>query len=239
MTERSLTHQFRPRQVGTVSSCRRFATVAGIAATAVAIAALSACGETAGGRGASGGHSEPVGSPGSVKASSGSGEPLAALLSRRSQPPPVDVGSSARLADDRLDSRYICGGRGSSPPVTWRRLPSNAKQIVVFVVTLGHGAPLLNWAVGGLMPTMRGLRAGKLPADAVVGRNSFGRDAYSVCPTASRRSSVLSFVVVAVTHPLTLRPDFDASRLLDELTRPGAHEGSLVMVARDDGNTRG
>ena len=159
--------------------------------------------------------------------------PLAALLSQqRNAPPPIEVATTARGADGVIGRRYTCRGADQSPPVQWSGVPRGAKEIVVFVVTLGHSPPTLNWAVAGLRPSLGGILAGRLPVRSIVGRNSFGNAAYSVCPRASAVPVVMSIVVVALPRRLSLRRGFDASTLFTEVTKPGGHHGSVVMLAR-------
>ena len=158
--------------------------------------------------------------------------PLAALLSRqRSEPRPIAVTTTARGSGGVIGHRYTCRGADQSPPLRWSGVPRGAKEIVVFVITLGHAPPTLNWAVAGLRPSLGGILAGRLPVRSIVGRNSFGNAAYSVCPRASTVPVVMSIVVVALPRRLTLRRGFDASTLFTEVTKPGGHHGSVVMLA--------
>jgi len=102
----------------------------------------------------------------------------------------------------------------------------------VFVITLGHAPPTLNWAVAGLRPSLGGILAGRLPVRSIVGATALETLAYSVCPRASTVPVVMSIVVVALPRRLTLRRGFDASTLFTGVTKPGGHHGSVVMLAR-------
>jgi phosphatidylethanolamine-binding protein (PEBP) family uncharacterized protein len=53
----------------------------------------------------------------------------------------------------------------------------------------------------GLKPTVKELRAGQLPAGAVVGRNSAGQDRYYVCPPKGKQVEYGVFVY-AFPHAL-------------------------------------
>jgi phosphatidylethanolamine-binding protein (PEBP) family uncharacterized protein len=155
---------------------------------------------------------------------------LALLLGHKTEPPPIAVTTTARGSGGVIGRRYTCRGADQSLPVRWSGVPRGAKEIAVFVITLGHSPPTLNWAVAGLAPSLGGILAGRLPARSIVGRNSFGNAAYSVCPTASTVPIILSIVVVALPRRLTLHRGFDASTLFTEVTKPGGHHGSVVML---------
>jgi phosphatidylethanolamine-binding protein (PEBP) family uncharacterized protein len=205
--------------------------LAGLAAIGVIAVLPVGCGDQ---RGSSSGkvmRSHTAAPP--VSAHGASEAPLAALLSRqRSEPRPIAVTTTARGPGGVIDRRYTCRGADHSPPLRWSGVPRGAKEIVVFVVTLGHAPPTLNWAVAGLRPSLGGILAGRLPVRSIVGRNSFGNAAYSVCPRASAVPVVMSIVVVALPRRLTLRRGFDASTLFTGVTKPGGHHGSVVMLAR-------
>jgi phosphatidylethanolamine-binding protein (PEBP) family uncharacterized protein len=204
--------------------------LAGLAAIGVIAVLLVGCGDQ---RGSSSGkvmRSHTAAPP--VSAHGASEAPLAALLSRqRSEPRPIAVTTTARGPGGVIDRRYTCRGADQSLPVRWSGVPRGAKEIAVFVITLGHSPPTLNWAVAGLRPSLGGILAGRLPARSIVGRNSFGNAAYSLCPTASAVPVILSIVVVALPRRLTLHRGFDASALFTEATKSAGYHGSVVMLA--------
>lgn len=151
------------------------------------------------------------------------------LLSRRSVPPPIKVASTALTSGGVISSRYTCRGANISPPVTWKSVPSDTKELLVFVKTLQLGGSTLNWAVAGLNPSRHGLEAGTLPLEAIVGRNSYGTDAYSVCPSDS---AAVSIGVIALPRVISVHQGFAPSTLTSVFSEPGARQGSVVMLAR-------
>lgn len=169
---------------------------------------------------------KPALKPGASKA------PRRASLSRRSVPPPIKVASTARTSDGVIGRRYTCGGANISPSVTWKGVPSDAKELLVSVHTLQPGGWTLNWAVAGLSPSMHGLEAGKLPSGAIVGRNSYGRDAYSVCPSKGTAAALVSIGVIALPHVISVHQGFAPSTLTNAVSEPGARQGSVLMRAR-------
>ncbi|MGN6167404.1 MAG: YbhB/YbcL family Raf kinase inhibitor-like protein, partial [Solirubrobacteraceae bacterium] len=49
------------------------------------------------------------------------------------------------------------------------------------------GGPFTHWALAGIPPTTRDLRAGEAPPGAVAGRNGFGKTGYGgPCPPAGK-----------------------------------------------------
>lgn len=154
-----------------------------------------------------------------------------ALLGPRKSPPPFPVASTARTSAGGIDRLYTCQGRDISPPVTWKHIPRATKELLVFVESLGHGPTTINWAVAGLKPSLSGLAAGTIPSGAIVGRNSFGKDAYSVCPAKNPTQSLISIVVVAVPRRLSLQPGFDPIALIKATVTSQAHTGSVLMTA--------
>ena len=169
---------------------------------------------------------QPASKPGASEA------PPLALLSPRSAPPPIKVASTARTSGGVIGSRYTCGGANISPSVTWKGVPSDAKELLVFVNTLQSGGSTLNWAVAGLSPSLHGLEAGKLPSGAIVGRNSYGRSAYSVCPGKGTAPAVVSIGVIALPRVISVHQGFAPGALTNVVSEPGARQGSVVMHAR-------
>lgn len=120
----------------------------------------------------------------------------------------------------RLDTRNTCDGADVWLPFTWSGVPNGAAELALFVVNLRpvNEAVFVDWAVAGLSPAARGISAGALPAGAIVGRNSFGRLGYSICPPKGRSETYIARLV-ALSHPLHPRPGFDAKALYLEAER--------------------
>jgi phosphatidylethanolamine-binding protein (PEBP) family uncharacterized protein len=120
-----------------------------------------------------------------------------------------------------LSREFTCDGAGRSPAFRWRGIPTNADEVTLFVVSarpINHKL-FFDWAVAGLSPKLSGLEAGHLPSGAIVGRNGFGRTAYSICPSGSAPESYF-FELSAPTkrtsaqtgfEPLTVRNQADQS----------------------------
>jgi phosphatidylethanolamine-binding protein (PEBP) family uncharacterized protein len=141
----------------------------------------------------------------------------------------VGVESSARMPNGVIMPRYTCKGANISVPVSWVGVTTEAKEIVILVRTLqagGHFA--VNWAVAGIMPSLGGIPAGKLPPGAVVGRNSLGQVGYSLCPAKGAPTGLVVIAVNAVPHKLGLHQGFDSAAVTGLAVHPGVQWGSAL-----------
>jgi phosphatidylethanolamine-binding protein (PEBP) family uncharacterized protein len=119
-----------------------------------------------------------------------------------------------------LAKRYTCDGQDTSFPVQWNGIPHGTAELVLVVLNFRavHGRFVFAWAVAGLSPKLRGLAAGRLPPGAVIGRNGFGQDGYSICPPSGTRESY-AVKVIALPHKIAAQPGFDALTLYQEAER--------------------
>jgi phosphatidylethanolamine-binding protein (PEBP) family uncharacterized protein len=108
--------------------------------------------------------------------------------------------------------RYTCEGGNVSPPLQWGKLPADATQLFLIALGLNPGSGgAIRWAVAGIDPASGGFGAGKLPAGAIVGRNSEGRSSWAgACPAKGAKQSIVVFVY-AVRHKLNLAAGFEVS----------------------------
>jgi phosphatidylethanolamine-binding protein (PEBP) family uncharacterized protein len=123
----------------------------------------------------------------------------------------IAVASSARLSSGEIAARNTCTGGNVSPPVRWAGLAAGTKEIVVLVRSLSHSHGAINWAVAGIGPSVESIAEGKLPAGAIVGRNSYGHNGYSLCPGSS--PALVTIDVLAYPRTLGLHPGFSAGTL--------------------------
>jgi phosphatidylethanolamine-binding protein (PEBP) family uncharacterized protein len=86
-----------------------------------------------------------------------------------------------------LPARYTCNGANVSPALRWQGVPEGTAELALFAMNLQpvDGKLFFDWAVAGLSPELDEIKAGALPEGAIVGRNSFGKSAYGVCPEGS------------------------------------------------------
>jgi phosphatidylethanolamine-binding protein (PEBP) family uncharacterized protein len=129
----------------------------------------------------------------------------------------------------RLGRRYTCRGSDQSPPLRWTGVPSGTKELALFAISTKpvQGKLFFDWAVAKLDPSLKGLTAGSLPAGAVTGQSSSGREAYSICPSGSGLESYV-FVLYALPRSLSPQPGFNPAALRQQAMAIARHTGLLV-----------
>jgi phosphatidylethanolamine-binding protein (PEBP) family uncharacterized protein len=108
-----------------------------------------------------------------------------------------------------LSTRSTCDGSNSSPALHWQGVPAGTQELALFAMNLKpvEGKLFFDWAVAGLSPDLEELEAGSLPAGAVVGRNSFGKVGYEICPPGA--SETYLFALFALPRKLSPARGFD------------------------------
>jgi phosphatidylethanolamine-binding protein (PEBP) family uncharacterized protein len=130
--------------------------------------------------------------------------------------PAVAIGVSVPtlLPPERIPVANTCDGADRSLAVRWTGVPSGTAEVAAFILSFKpvHRRLFFDWAVAGLGSATRGISAGTLPLGAVVGRNSFGRIGYSICPSRGEHEAYI-VRVLALPRPLAAKPGFDAEAL--------------------------
>jgi len=140
-------------------------------------------------------------------ASSSSGEVYTA-------PGAFSISSSAFERNGAIPAQYTCAGEGTSPPLSWTKVPAKAAELVLFVIDDNSSGSSggIRWVVGGIDPTSTGVAAGKTPAGGIVGTNTAGKAAYSpICP-AKGKSDTIEFVMYALKKTIPLSSGFQPSQ---------------------------
>jgi phosphatidylethanolamine-binding protein (PEBP) family uncharacterized protein len=120
--------------------------------------------------------------------------------------------------------RYTCDGAGVSPPLQWLNLPPRTVELFLLAIDLDGGrTDAVQWAVGGLIPSLRGISSARLPPGAVVGRSSPGRAGWDGICGARGRVHHVAFLLYALNRKLGLKPGFDPA-----LVRGGLSGGTLA-----------
>lgn len=140
----------------------------------------------------------------------------------------IKLESPAFSAEKPLSARYTCDGEDESPPLRWSGLPSEAAELVLFVLNLSpvNESLFFDWAVAGLDPSLTGLEAGEVPAGAIVGKNSFGKSGYSICPPEGKGENYI-FMLFAIPQSLSLSPGFDPLSAREEVLAQSGNVGLL------------
>ncbi len=127
-----------------------------------------------------------------------------------------------------LPATYTCDGKDSWPTLRWEGIPQGTAQLDLFVMNLApvNEKLFFDWAVAGLDPELREIEAGRLPKDAIVGRNGFGKNGYSICPPGSHE--IYIFALYALPRALPAKRGFDPLALRKEVL---ATSGSVGLLA--------
>ena len=196
-------------------SARRAAR-SGLVIVALGSAVVSGCGGSKGTSGTTSGRAVPV-PPSEANAQAADRASLA-------------LRTEARQRNGMIAPRYTCNGANESIPLLWAGVGPNAKEIVVLVKSFGEtlNSAKINWAVGGIAPTVQQIAAGKVPAGAVVGRNGDGQVGYSLCPVKGAERTIVTIQVLAYPKKLGLQTGFNANEIGKKIKGGGVEWGSVL-----------
>lgn len=101
---------------------------------------------------------------------------------------PLTLTSPAFADHDFIPVRYTCDGENVSPPLEWSDVPEGTAELVLLLEDLdGPGGSQVYWLLFGIDPSRGGLEEGKVPPEAIGGKNDYGRtDWAGPCPPISR-----------------------------------------------------
>jgi phosphatidylethanolamine-binding protein (PEBP) family uncharacterized protein len=154
--------------------------------------------------------------------SSGSASAPATLSGVEPQSVTVTLASDA-IHGGRLPALYTCDGRDVSPPLSWGAFPAGTNEVALFLVGAhrdknGQAVASIEWAMAGVKPGLRALRAGEIPSGAFVLKNSNGARRYSICP-ARGSTSQYAFALYALPRTARASPGISGAQLLTNLTQ--------------------
>jgi len=130
-----------------------------------------------------------------------------------------------------LPSTYTCDGKNSPPTLKWSGVPAGTKELILFVLGLQPVGETLffNWAVAGLDPGLTEIPTGQLPSGAILGKNGYGKESYSICP-AQGQGETYVFALYALPQALSPKRGFDPMSLRKEVLGLSGNVG-LVTAA--------
>ncbi len=128
-----------------------------------------------------------------------------------------------------LPSEFTCDGAGRSPSLRWQGVPSGTAELILFAMnTQPVGDKLFfDWAVAGIDPGSTEIQAGALPGGAVVGRSSFGKVGYEICP---EDTETYVFALYALPSSLGAKQGFEPHDLRQQVTAT-SHDVGLMAAA--------
>lgn len=143
------------------------------------------------------------------------------LQSPSSQPP--SGGPTA------LSAAYTCDGKNTSPALRWQGVPQGTAELALFTMNIQpvKGELFFDWAVAGLSPDLEEIEAGKLPKGAVVGRNSFGKTGYGICPEGD--SETYMFALFALPKKLSPAQGFEPLGFRKDVLDIAGNAGILAL----------
>jgi phosphatidylethanolamine-binding protein (PEBP) family uncharacterized protein len=139
----------------------------------------------------------------------------------------IVVFSPARMGDLVISPHYTCHGAEVTPPLLWAGVPPHTAELGIFVRTILEGHVTTNWAMVGVNPSLQRIAAGTLPSGAIVGRNSFGKVGYSLCPPDG---GLITMGVYAFPHALGLKRGFNPESLKPMLGSGEVPWGGVAML---------
>jgi phosphatidylethanolamine-binding protein (PEBP) family uncharacterized protein len=127
-----------------------------------------------------------------------------------------------------LSSVYTCDGKDGWPAFAWQGVPEGTVELALFAMNVQPVEEKLffDWAVAGIDPALSGIEASGLPHGAVVGRNSFGKRGYSICPPPGSPETYM-FALYALPKRLSPQPGFDPSAFRQEVLAISGNAGLL------------
>ena len=129
-----------------------------------------------------------------------------------------------------LPATYTCDGKDSWPPLRWAGVPQGTAELDLLVMNLTpvNGRLFFDWAVAGIDPSQKDIEAGRLPKGVTVGRNSFGKNIYSICPPGS--SEIYIFALYALPKPIPAKRGFDPLALRKEVLASSGNAGLMAIT---------
>jgi Raf kinase inhibitor-like YbhB/YbcL family protein len=127
-----------------------------------------------------------------------------------SAPGSLALSSSGFERNGAIPARYTCDGANVSPPLAWQNVPAHTAELVLFIIDDSSSTTTggIRWVVAGIEPSLHEVKAGTVPAGAVVGRNTGGSIGYGgICP-AHGKTDKIEFVLYALRKKISLANGF-------------------------------
>jgi phosphatidylethanolamine-binding protein (PEBP) family uncharacterized protein len=140
------------------------------------------------------------------------------------------LGPSSAGGVAALPAAYTCDGKGTWPELAWHGVPANTAELALFAMSLkpAEGKLIFDWTVAGLDPSLTGIPEGRLPKGAVVGRNSFGKLGYTICPPEGSSETYI-FALYALPKRVTVQKGFDPIALRKEVGQMSGNGGVMAV----------
>jgi Raf kinase inhibitor-like YbhB/YbcL family protein len=138
----------------------------------------------------------------------------------------MNLTSPAFELNGQIPSAYTCEGAGTSPPLRWARVPSEAKSLLLYVIDDTADSftdPLggVRWMVANIDPQSTELKAGEVPDGAVVGKGNDGKTGYGPICAEKGKSDTIEFLIYAFKEKLDVNPGFSEQEVQAQYTANG------------------
>jgi Raf kinase inhibitor-like YbhB/YbcL family protein len=138
--------------------------------------------------------------------------------------------SSSFAANANIPMKYSCQGAGTSPQLSWKNVPTDAKELalVVFDPDAPNGG-FLHWVVFKIPVTATSFPEGSIPAGARQATNGTGKATYqSMCPPTPGKVHHYQFTLTALSAPIDLPNGAQGSAVRGEIANKKIADGVLV-----------
>jgi phosphatidylethanolamine-binding protein (PEBP) family uncharacterized protein len=140
----------------------------------------------------------------------------------------IAIWSPSLGTSQTLPAPYTCDGNDSWPELRWSGIPTDTKELAILAMSSqpAQGKLVFDWALAGLDPRLEGIEEGKLPKGAVTGQNSFGHNAYEICPPSAE---TYVFALFALPKALSPKQGFDPRAFHEEVLGVSGNAGLLAV----------
>jgi phosphatidylethanolamine-binding protein (PEBP) family uncharacterized protein len=130
-----------------------------------------------------------------------------------------------------LPATYTCDGKNTPPTLKWSGVPAGTQELILFVLGLQPVGETLffSWALAGLSPSLTEIPTGQLPTGAILGRNGYGKEAYSICPVQGQGETYV-FALYALPKALKPKRGFDPMSLRREVLALSGDVGLMTAA---------
>lgn len=94
------------------------------------------------------------------------------------------VFAASWIDGEAIDVEHTCKGTGTSPALSWAKIPGEIAELAISAVDLDNGQAV-QWVIAGINPAETGLSPGVVPVGAVEAKNYLDKPGWAaLCPTA-------------------------------------------------------
>ena len=146
----------------------------------------------------------------------------------------LKLSSPAFNSGDAIPTKFTCEGDDVSPPLKWENSPSGTKTFAIILEdpedTTAPGGIFTHWTLFNVPSDIMELEenasaTGKIPNDAVEGKNDFGNIGYGgPCPDGSGKHNY-RFTIYSIDKKLSLGSGTSMKQLLENI------EGHVIEKA--------